>query len=702
MVIQAGLAVSSLAYGAELLTSDLGLKMIYVFFRYVGSYMLLLGTLFFALWYTGLRQWLNWRRIFVVGLPAWVSLAVIASKDLRRFYYPVIWLVWESDIPQLAHSTSFLYHLVVVYVLCVIFATFCIFVSCQLINPRVYGPGITLMTGGYLVVVIGYLVYLSGFRPFGFMNLMYYFSAVNAITLTVAVVYHGVHIVRPLGYGALVRDLPLGVVLFDRDMHVVEVNSMAVRILNPGATEPLTERRMPDIIPQGEGGLDVQAIRRVGIMETRLNGMDLLCTMSDIRNHMNEIVGTSLLLQDITVRKRTEEALRANEEKYRFLVANMHGIVYTINKDGIFAFVSQGWTALLGHPVEEVVGKSYREFVHPDDIGRYEEFLLRVIETGQRQIGVEYRVGHAGGSWRWHTSNVVPMRDRTGKVFGFEGSASDIHERKLMEAQLQNLNINLQRKVDEEMERRLTQERLLANQARMAAMGRMIGAIAHQWRQPLSTLSMMVQRIHAIGTMQGLRPDQLDDFKTGAMRQVRYMSDTIDEFRNFYSPKKVQEPFLPYDCISQAIKLLAPQFVSNRITADLICCPEDVCLSTSGYPNEFKQVLLNLLSNARDSILEHRTMNGAPAEGRIVVDMRANPEEVLTVDISDNGGGVPESVTGQIFDPYFTTKEQSGGTGIGLYMSRMIMEENMRGSLILVHSTEGATFRIKLPLKEKL
>lgn len=270
---------------------------------------------------------------------------------------------------------------------------------------------------------------------------------------------------------------------------------------------------------------------------------------------------------------------------------------------------------------------------------------------------------------------------------------SDLH--------LRELNNTLQERVEEETRRRVAQERLMANQSRLAAMGEMIGAIAHQWRQPLATLGMIVQRAHAVGTMQGLTREQLDEFKAGAMRQVRYMSDTIEEFRGFYRQEKQKEPFCPFACISDAVRLFDPQFKSNGIVVDLLHCQECSGRRVHGFPNEFKQVILNLLANARDAILDCRGVNNQPEEGRIRVDISTCGESCMTIDIGDNGCGIPAYVAPRIFDPYFTTKEESGGTGIGLYMSRMIVEDSLGGHLSLVQGRGGAVFRIELPLGEE-
>ncbi|MCX6826881.1 MAG: PAS domain S-box protein [candidate division Zixibacteria bacterium] len=134
--------------------------------------------------------------------------------------------------------------------------------------------------------------------------------------------------------------------------------------------------------------------------------------------------------------QRSEEAWERSEEKYRNLIDNSHDIIYTLNPEGVFTFVSPSWTAHLGHPVSYVVGRIFDQFVHPDDIGRCQAFLQRTIETGQRQTGVEYRVLHIDGSWRWHITNAMPLWDEGGKIIGGQGNASDITARKQSEEAL--------------------------------------------------------------------------------------------------------------------------------------------------------------------------------------------------------------------------------------------------------------------------
>jgi len=131
-----------------------------------------------------------------------------------------------------------------------------------------------------------------------------------------------------------------------------------------------------------------------------------------------------------------DRKLKESEEKFRLIIENSHDIIYTLTADGVFSFVSPAWTTLLGHPVTQVTGQSFQKFVHPEDIPRCMAFLQSVIRTGQRQEGVEYRVQHTDGTWRWHTSSAVPIKDEAGTIVGGEGIARDITERKRTEEAL--------------------------------------------------------------------------------------------------------------------------------------------------------------------------------------------------------------------------------------------------------------------------
>jgi signal transduction histidine kinase len=266
---------------------------------------------------------------------------------------------------------------------------------------------------------------------------------------------------------------------------------------------------------------------------------------------------------------------------------------------------------------------------------------------------------------------------------------------RVSEERYRALSASLQQRVDQELEKRLEQERLFARQARHAAMGEMLGAVAHQWRQPLTTLGVAVQLLkeyHALGRLDSA---VLDRQVSESMRQIQHMSDTIDEFRRFYRPDREKEPFNVHDKVLETVRLIGPAIAHVGIELAVTAGPDDA-LTVHGFPNEFKQALLNLIANGQDAILDRRaSQQTAQGPDRIVVAVWGERDTVL-MEVSDNGCGIPQHHRSQVYDPYFTTKPDGKGTGLGLYITRAILVDSMGGELALLDG-ELTVFRVTLP-----
>lgn len=230
-------------------------------------------------------------------------------------------------------------------------------------------------------------------------------------------------------------------------------------------------------------------------------------------------------------------------------------------------------------------------------------------------------------------------------------------------------------------------DQLFMHQSRQAAMGEMINNIAHQWRQPLNVIAITVQDLMVTYEQGDCSDEYVNATVKQIMNQVLHMSQTIDDFRNFLRPDQEIKQFNLLDAVRKTLVLIGDSFTAQNISIETIA-QED--LIVTGYENEFCQVLLNILNNARDILTERKT-----ASPRIEIKLfRSGHRHVTT--ITDNAGGVPESLIDRIFEPYFTTKDADKGTGIGLYISRMIIEKRMKGRISVRNTGQGAEFRIEV------
>jgi signal transduction histidine kinase len=230
-------------------------------------------------------------------------------------------------------------------------------------------------------------------------------------------------------------------------------------------------------------------------------------------------------------------------------------------------------------------------------------------------------------------------------------------------------------------------EQMLILQGRQAAMGEMIGNIAHQWRQPLNTLGLLVQQTRMFYELGQFSQEFLESNVNRSMEIIQHMSRTIDDFRNYFKPEKEKVEFKMYEAVAKTLTLVEGSLNSKRVDIEIAakCDPH-----VFGYPNEFLQVLLNILINARDALTER--VVGDP---RVLITIdSAGDRAVLT--IADNAGGIPEEIMDRIFEPYFTTKGPQAGTGVGLFMSKTIVEKNMGGRLSARNTPDGAEFRIEV------
>jgi len=394
-------------------------------------------------------------------------------------------------------------------------------------------------------------------------------------------------------------------------------------------------------------------------------------------------------VENVTAQRQAEEALRASEAKYSTLFQILPTGVVLVDAAGTIMECNPAAERILGiHQAHCLSGTNRApvwQILRPDGSPcPPEEYVTRRALRADRPVeNVEQGMLRPDGSVSWHLASAAPIRV---KGLGAALVAQDITDRRKAEAALVELNRVLEQRIQSGVAELRQRDQMLITQNRQAAMGEMIGNIAHQWRQPLNSLSMLLINLGDAQHYGALTEEKLKQALQKGDLIIQKMSSTINDFRNLCRPDRQRIRFSALAQIRGTIDMVEAGFAGDHIEVS-VEAPEDVTLF--GFPNEYAQVLLNLLGNARQAILEDRQPSG-----RIRIGLeREDGCGLLTV--RDSGPGVPEERLEQIFEPYFSTRVN--GTGIGLYMSRQIIEKNMSGA-IRARNRAGATeFTVRVP-----
>jgi signal transduction histidine kinase len=263
--------------------------------------------------------------------------------------------------------------------------------------------------------------------------------------------------------------------------------------------------------------------------------------------------------------------------------------------------------------------------------------------------------------------------------------------------ELQELNSTLEIRIQEELAKNRDKDKQMIQQSRFAALGEMIGNIAHQWRQPLSAISSTASGTEVQMELGLASNDDIKKSLGDIKGYVEFLTQTIEDFRGFFKEDKNIVEFNICDVLQKSLSITSATYKDNSI--EVIIDTQVNPLISLGMPSELSQVFLNVLNNARDATIENKVKE------KYVHIHSEQTETDNIIYIQDNAGGIPEHIMEKIFDPYFTTKHQSQGTGIGLYMSKDIVEKNMNGKISVENITQtfdditytGACFKISIP-----
>ncbi|MDD3342309.1 MAG: HAMP domain-containing sensor histidine kinase [Sulfurospirillaceae bacterium] len=357
-----------------------------------------------------------------------------------------------------------------------------------------------------------------------------------------------------------------------------------------------------------------------------------------------------------------------------FLIAK--NIVESIEK------VQQGLRQFFDYlqsPSTEEAKRIYIPLINKDELGDMARRINKKIENIQRNLEKDSLLIEDA------TSVVADLKNgNLNRRLVKLGNSEQLNLLKtVMNEMLDNLELRIQQEIDE----RTKQEQLLIQQSKLAAMGNMIGNIAHQWRQPLGEINAIMMLLQVRYSFHDFDEAFLMQKIHECNKITSYMSNTISDFQNFFKPSKDKEIFEINEACKRASAILHASLKYHAITFHFTESPESLAL---GYPNEFAQALLNILSNAKDVLID-RQIDDPYIEMSV-----KNGEKYILIKIEDNGGGIAPEYMERIFEPYFTTKHAKQGTGIGLYMTKMIIENNMNGIIAVNNTEKGVLFTIKL------
>jgi len=394
-----------------------------------------------------------------------------------------------------------------------------------------------------------------------------------------------------------------------------------------------------------------------------------------------------------------------------------NNIVSKTDINGVITFVSEEFCRISGYNKEELIGKTHNLVRHPDVPDENFVKLWKTILKKDTYKATVKNLSKSGETFYLNTT-VFPILDDNDDIIEFVAVRFDVTEAvkankelekrdkafmelnltleekvKKQTQELLELNKNLEKKIKHEVEKNSKSQKIMFQQSKLASMGEMIGNIAHQWRQPLNHLNIILYKLK-----KEFAKDE-KEFKKSykeAKDITRQMSNTIEDFSDFFKPDKKIEQFFVNEIIKQSYSFLEKTLANENIDISFESCGD---YKIAGYPNEFSHVLINIINNARD------ILNNTQGLKTIKIKTDFTHDEILhncvAISIEDSGEGINNKIIDKIFEPYFTTKHKSSGTGIGLYMCKQIIENSMNGIISVENRKSGACFIIKIPcLKE--
>ncbi|PWE21599.1 PAS domain-containing sensor histidine kinase [Aliarcobacter skirrowii] len=345
-------------------------------------------------------------------------------------------------------------------------------------------------------------------------------------------------------------------------------------------------------------------------------------------------------------------------------------IVSKTDINGIITFVNDEFCKLFGFKKDELIGQNHNIVRHPDTPKENFQALWETILDKKVYKATVKNLSKDKKDIYLNTTIIPILDEKEENIVEFVAIRYDITN-----------EVMLQKELEE-------RQKILFLQSRMASLGQMLANIAHQWRQPLTQLNLSLYNLKKAFENQNKK--EFEDFYSNSKNLILGMSNTIEDFTNFFSPQKQKEIFLLNISINEALKILNKIYEDEKIDIKFDITKD---LEIFGVKNELTQVLLNILSNAKDAFVQNGIKN------RELCIKTYKKDAFIYLEIVDNALGIKDEIKDKMYEPYFTTKHQSSGTGLGLFISKIIIENSFKGEISHSNTQNGSKFELKFPIE---
>lgn len=390
------------------------------------------------------------------------------------------------------------------------------------------------------------------------------------------------------------------------------------------------------------------------------------------RNEHGEITHYQGIIFDISDKKHAEQTLIESEERFRSIASSAQDAIVMMDSEGNISYWNEAAQDIFGYSAKEVTGRSLHDILAP----------TRFLEDFHKGFSHFKKTGE--GAVVGKTVELAALR-KDGSEFPIELSLSKTMTNGKWHATGIIRDITERKKMQDELH---LKDEMMIVQSKQAAMGEMMAMLAHQWRQPIAVISMAINNLQAsLELGEDITKDDLIEHTTMLYKQVKQLDSTIENFRNFFKPSQGEEVTTITDVLNSTLEIIGKSLENNEISINLEYC-EDVPILIN--KSSLTQVLLNILGNAKNALVKREIENPV-----INIKVTSNDKKT-TISICDNAGGIPEDIINKLSQPYFTTKDEFNGAGLGLYTSRMILEKHLFGTLAWQNKTDGACFYVTL------